>query len=85
MKTDIALTTLTVAAVVGVLAFAGPALDNWLTQSQAADLAAAQQRQQLDEERALQKMRRMLAQACGNGYPVISASNTVQCATRSPR
>jgi hypothetical protein len=68
-----------------VLGSAGPALDQSLSQSQEADLAAAQQRQQQLEERALATLRTRIAAICGNGVPVIEDDGTVRCGRRTPR
>lgn len=75
------------AIIAGTLAMAGPALDQWLSQSQAADLAAAQQRQAQAEDRALARLQRRLQVDCGNGVAVVTDTQPrrIVCGLRQPR
>ena len=91
-RPDLPLAILLAIAVALLLTTAGPAMDSWLSQTQAADIAAAQQRQQQAQERAFARLRAHQVALCGNGVPTVRAdvidhvaNAPITCTLRTPR
>ena len=91
-RPDLPLAILLAIAVALLLTTAGPAMDTWLSQTQAADITAAQQRQQQAQERAFARLRAHLVAQCGNGVPTVRAdaiahmaNAPITCTLRTPR